>query len=81
MTPFRAFLVLDKGNNPKWGSDNNLYSVFTGAPYQEDSLRKWANGVWGTPLDASLETIAKDIRQGGWLLYEGIWPAEDNTQD
>ena len=71
----QVFLVIDKGSVPEWGEDNHLYSTYTGTPYQEDSLRRWANDRWNTPLDASLETIARDIRQGGWLLYEGIWPA------
>lgn len=68
------FLVLDKGSVPKRNEDDELYTTFNGAPYKEESLREWANDRWGTPLDATLEVIARDIRQGGWLLYRGIWP-------
>ena len=73
---FRAFFVVDRGNTPKFFPDGKLYASYRGAPYQEQSLREWANDRWGTPLDAPLDVIARDISQGGWLLYEGIWPAE-----
>jgi len=53
--------------------NDNCYSVFRGMSHTDNSLREWANDVWGTPLDAPLNVIAKDILQeGGWLLYEHV---------
>jgi len=73
---FRAFLVIDKGTPPERGEDMRLYSTYRGGPYQEDSLRQWAHETFGTPLNATLNVVARDIYKGGWLLYKGIWQAD-----
>jgi hypothetical protein len=55
---------------------NAHYRMLTGATYSEETLRKWANEVWGTPLDAPIERVAADIAKGGWGLLEMIQPEE-----
>lgn len=69
--PERQFLVTNNAEH-----DNSLYRAFTGSTFSEAHLREWANDRWGTPMDASLDVIARDIQQGGWMLLEYIEPAE-----
>lgn len=57
-----------------------LTGSVNGATYNEEHLREWANDRWGTPLDASLDIIARDIKQGGWMLLELIVPAETDLE-
>jgi len=60
--------------------DDPHFRIFTGATYNEEHLREWANDRWGTPLDATLENIARDIKQGGWMMFEFITPAETDQE-
>lgn len=69
----KIYIALDTSSVIASGSSND-YVAFLGASYTIEQLRAWANDTWSTPLDASLEVIAKDIKQGGWMLFEGIEP-------
>lgn len=62
--------------------DYSMYRIFRipGSTYNEEHLREWANDRWGTPLDASLEVIARDIKQGGWMMFEYVVPAESDEE-
>lgn len=73
--PERQFIVTDRVR-----FDYPTYVAFSGATYSEEHLREWANNRWGTPLDASLNVIARDIEQGGWTLFEFIVPAESDPE-
>lgn len=79
--PYSAFLVVDQGTPPTLpGGIGPLYYTYRGFQYQEDTLRQWAQETFGTSEEATLEDIARDIRAGGWVLYEGIWPSEHEIE-
>lgn len=78
--PFRQFLVVDRGTTPQQGEDDYLHTTYRRVPYQEDTLRQWAQETFGTSEEATLADIARDIREGGWVLYEGIWPSEHDIE-
>ena len=67
----RQFIVLDPVQ-----LDNCLYRKFTGNTYSETNLRLWAQDRWRTPLNASLAQVARDIKTGGWELFEYIVPMD-----
>lgn len=50
--------------------------TFQGTLYREDDLRDWA--TFGITEEYTLEDIARAIQEGGWLLYEGIWPSKND---
>lgn len=70
----RQFIVVDRVK-----LDYPTHVALCGATYSEEHLREWANDRWGTPLDASLDMIARDIKQGGWILAEFIILADPDT--
>ena len=73
----RQFIVLDKVQ-----LDDPTYIAFCGSTYSEENLREWANDRWGTSKDAELDVIARDIKQGGWMLFEFIATADpDPTRE
>lgn len=63
----RQFIVTDRVR-----MDYPTYVALCGATYSEEHLREWANDRWGTPKDATLDVIARDVKQGGWILFEFI---------
>ena len=65
----RQFIVLDPVQ-----LDNCMYRQFTGSTYSEHNLRLWAKDRWGTPLNAPLAQVARDIKKGGWELFEYVVP-------
>ncbi len=67
----RQFIVLDPVQ-----LDNSMYRKFTGRTFSENNLRLWANGLWGTPTDAPLAQVARDIKKGGWEMFEHIVPMD-----
>lgn len=69
--PERQFIVTDRVT-----LDYPTYIALCGATYSEEHLRAWANDRWDTPLDATLNVIARDIKHGGWTLFEFIVPAD-----
>lgn len=70
----RQFIVTDKVR-----LDYPTYVALSGVTYSEEHLREWAHDRWGTPKDATLDVIARDVKQGGWILFEFIVPAADET--
>jgi len=67
----KQFIVTDRVK-----LDYPTYVALSGATYNEEHLREWANDRWGTPKDAALNVIARDIKHGGWMLFEFIVPAD-----
>ena len=67
----KQFIVTDKIK-----LDSPMYTVISGATFSESHLREWANDRWGAPKDVALEVVAKDIKHGGWMLFELIDPAD-----
>lgn len=74
--PYRSFLVVNTGT-PQYSDDHKLSLFFQGTRYREDDLREWAEEEFDITEEYTLEDIARDIREGGWLLYEGIWPSKN----
>lgn len=79
----RTFLIIDRATSAglrlEKGEDDRITS-YHGASYSEDSLRKWANDRWGTPTNATLNEIARDIKSGGWILFEFIVPVDPDPE-
>ena len=67
----RQFMVTDRVK-----LDSPTYVALCGGTYNEERLRDWANDRWDTPKDATLDVIARDIKQGGWMLFEFVVPAD-----
>lgn len=73
--PYRSFLV---AKHSKTARDSyGQHTIYQGSLYREDDLRDWAISRFDSTEEATLEDIARDISKGGWLLYEGIWPSEN----
>lgn len=75
----RTFLVVKTGSMQPMSEaaeNGSRTTSYHGSHYTEEELRAWAEQKFDTTEEASLEDIARDIKHGGWLLHEGIWPSE-----
>ena len=71
----RQFIVVDSVQ-----LDNPTYRRFTGFTFCEHNLRIWAKDQWKTPLNATLNMIARDIKRGGWEMFEYVIPAGAHSE-
>ena len=70
----KIILVIDWGVSANFFSENSTYRPIPlrGCTYTEENFRKWVSKTWGVSADSSLEVLAEQAKQWGWICLKAL---------